>query len=316
MTRKTAESRTTVEESVTRDTITEFVLHSIPDFAAYVDRDLIYRFCNNSYAEATGLTCEEIVGTHAEEILGEAAIAEMRPSLDTVLAGQPVRYEGWVAYKFDNERYVDVLYVPHIVDDEVKGFAVLVRNVTSRKRAEDQLKHQASHDMLTGLPNRSLLSEFADRVLSRARRKGTQAALFFVDLDDFKEINDDFGHDIGDGALKTVASRFSSIVRSNDYLARMGGDEFVVLVEDFVDQQALDSLAERLLRALDEPISIESQSRRIRASIGVSLFPDHGADLKSLVNCADKAMYSAKRQGGNRVSYFRPNESELVKRDP
>ncbi len=299
-----AELRKRVDESTARCAVADFVLHSIPDFAAYVDRTLIYRFCNQSYADATGLACEEIIGKHAEAILGETAIEKMRPYLDRVLAGETVQFEDWVKYDFDSERYVSVLYVPHIVADEVMGFAVLVRNATARKRAEDQLKHQASHDPLTGLPNRSLFAEFAERVLARARRKGTRAALMFIDLDDFKEINDSRGHDTGDAVLRTVASRFSSVVRSHEWLARMGGDEFVVLVEDIDDNQALVCLAERLILVLDEQIATGVGSSRLGASIGISTFPENGTDVRSLINCADKAMYSAKRDGGNRHCFF------------
>ncbi len=303
--RENAELRKIVGDSEARCAIAGFILNAIPDFAAYVDRDLIYRFCNQSYADPTGHTCEEIVGKHAEDVLGETAMEQIQPYLDQVFAGESVHYEDWVKYEFDSERYVSVLYVPHIVAEEVKGFAVLVRNATAQKRAEEQLKHQASHDPLTGLPNRSLFAEFAEAVLARAKRKSTRAALMFIDLDDFKEVNDRCGHEAGDDALRTVAMRFSNVVRSSDSLARIGGDEFVVMVEDVDDTQAVVTLANRLISMLDEPIETGDRRSRIGASIGISLYPDHGKDVRSLINYADKAMYSAKREGGNRHGFFR-----------
>jgi diguanylate cyclase (GGDEF)-like protein/PAS domain S-box-containing protein len=184
-------------------------------------------------------------------------------------------------------------------------FYAFVRDISERRRGEEQLAYLAYHDALTGLPNRLMVEQELDLALARARRAAGAVALMFVDLDDFKEVNDRLGHAAGDRLLTAVAGRLRAVLRSTDVLARQGGDEFLVLLSDLADEPALaaESVGAKLLEALREPFVIAGTEVRTGASIGVSLFPVDGADTEALMRHADAAMYRAKAVGGGRLSF-------------
>jgi diguanylate cyclase (GGDEF)-like protein len=164
---------------------------------------------------------------------------------------------------------------------------------------ESQIEHLAFHDALTGLPNRSLFDDRLEIALARCRRDGGQLAILFLDLDRFKRINDTLGHEAGDRLLRAVADRLRDCVREEDTIARVGGDEFVILAEGVGDSDAR-MLAEKILRTIAAaPFSIPGASLPVTASIGVSVFPDHGTDPARLVRSADDAMYAVKAAGRN-----------------
>jgi diguanylate cyclase (GGDEF)-like protein len=166
-----------------------------------------------------------------------------------------------------------------------------------------ELERQALYDELTGLPNRRLLAERLSQVLAIAEREGHRVALFYLDLDGFKPVNDRLGHAIGDLLLKRVAHRMLSRVRKSDTLARMGGDEFTWLVAYISEADQASLLAEGMLQALSEPYDIEGHAIEVTASIGIALFPDDARDPAGLILQADKAMYAVKRDGKNGVRY-------------
>jgi diguanylate cyclase (GGDEF)-like protein len=166
-----------------------------------------------------------------------------------------------------------------------------------------ELERQALYDELTGLPNRRLLSERLIQVLAISEREGHMAALFYLDLDGFKPVNDKFGHSIGDLLLQRVAHRMLSRVRKSDTLARMGGDEFTWLVPHLANRDLAARLAEEMLDSLSKPYEIEGLTISITASIGIGLFPDDSTDPVVLIQHADSAMYAVKRDGKNGVRY-------------
>ena len=173
-------------------------------------------------------------------------------------------------------------------------------DITDRKNAEAQIAHLAFHDALTGLPNRALFDDRLALALARCRRDGTRLAVLFVDLDRFKAINDSLGHHAGDRLLKAVADRLRACVREEDTIARVGGDEFVVLLAGIARQTDAETVAAKVLRTIgDEPFAVGKESLHVTASIGVSLYPDHGAEPESLVRSADDAMYGVKAAGRN-----------------
>jgi diguanylate cyclase (GGDEF)-like protein/PAS domain S-box-containing protein len=195
----------------------------------------------------------------------------------------------------------------------VYGF---IRDISERRRGEEQLAHMAYHDPLTGLPNRILIEQQLDLGLARARRTEVAVALMFVDLDDFKEVNDRLGHAAGDQLLAAVATRLRSALRDSDVLARHGGDEFLVLLSDLEDDPApaAESVAAKLFEALREPFVVGGAELRTGASIGVSVYPDDASDTEALLRHADAAMYQAKAAGGGRLAFHRPAETILSRR--
>ncbi len=183
------------------------------------------------------------------------------------------------------------------------GVVIGHRDVSARKRIEDALEHQALHDVVTDLPNRTLLRDRLRQAILGARRRNTQVALLFIDLDRFKELNDTFGHPAGDVILREVGERFVNAVRASDTVARLGGDEFAVLIPLATDIDEAVMVGRRALASLQEPFFIEGESAVIEASIGIVLCPDHGEDVQTLMRRADVAMYSAKRAGAGLQVY-------------
>jgi diguanylate cyclase (GGDEF)-like protein len=171
------------------------------------------------------------------------------------------------------------------------------------------MRRIASYDALTGLPNRVLLHDRLDRALGRARRGGATVAILFVDLDGFKRVNDDLGHETGDRILETIAERFSRCVRETDTISRYGGDEFVVLLADLADAAVATSVADKLIAALAAPLDDEGRVPEIGASVGIALYPANGEDPDQLLVAADRAMYAAKRQGRNKWRFATPKRS-------
>jgi diguanylate cyclase (GGDEF)-like protein len=195
-------------------------------------------------------------------------------------------------------------------------FYGFIRDISERRRGEEQLAYLAYHDPLTGLPNRILVEQQLDLALARARRTEGAVALMFVDLDDFKEVNDRLGHAAGDRLLAGVAARLRSVLRDSDLLARQGGDEFLVLVADLTEDPApsAEHVGGNLLSALREPFVVAGTEVRTGASIGVSLYPDDADDTEALLRHSDVAMYQAKTAGGGRLVFHERSEAGLSRR--
>ena len=175
------------------------------------------------------------------------------------------------------------------------------------QQATAQMSFMAEHDFLTGLPNRALLNDRLAQALALARRHGGKVALLYLDLDHFKHINDSLGHGVGDRLLQSVAGRLQACVRLSDTVSRQGGDEFVVLLSEVGSVEAAAQAAEKLVASMAAPHLIGSHRFHVTLSIGISLFPDHGTDIASLMMSADTAMYIAKRQGRNGYRLFTPD---------
>jgi diguanylate cyclase (GGDEF)-like protein len=199
-------------------------------------------------------------------------------------------------------------------DGKVTHYVGTMIDITARKAAEEQMRHIAHYDVLTDLPNRILLADRLQQALAQARRMTTKLALMYIDLDKFKPVNDNFGHDVGDLLLKEVASQLlSCIKRESDTVARLGGDEFVVLLSNYEHETDLVILAENILNALSDPFSIEGNLLNISSSIGIATYPADGTDTISLMKNADTAMYQAKHAGRSCFkfhSYQKPSLEE------
>ena len=179
-----------------------------------------------------------------------------------------------------------------------------VKHADSLQAANEQLRNIALYDNLTGLPNRLLLEDRMERSILRGDRSGKLGALMFVDLDRFKSVNDTFGHRIGDELLKTVAQRLTNCIRKEDTVARVGGDEFVVVLNELAKREDAALIGGKMLQELSRPFSVERHELEISCSIGISVFPDDGKTLLELMNNADVAMYHAKKAGRNGYLFF------------
>ncbi len=187
---------------------------------------------------------------------------------------------------------------------EVLNYIGLFIDISKQKEAEKRLIHQANHDKLTGLPNRDLFLDRLNVAILQARRRHQKIAILFIDLDHFKFINDTFGHSQGDTVIQKVASRLKTSLRENDTLARMGGDEFTVILQDFDAPHDVELTANRIFSCLDKPFYFNDKEVYISSSIGVSLFPEDGLSAEILMKRADAAMYSAKNNGRKQLHFF------------
>ena len=179
-----------------------------------------------------------------------------------------------------------------------------VQDISERRHYQEQLERQANHDLLTGLPNRVLLNDRIAQGIARATRMGYYLALVFIDLDNFKFINDSLGHAAGDELLKEVAARLTGCLRSGDTVARLGGDEFVLVINDHYRSSSVISLLERMLQDIGRPIVLNGREFQVGASLGVAMFPSDGDDAQQLLKHADVAMYAAKDRGRNNFQFF------------
>lgn len=194
----------------------------------------------------------------------------------------------------------------YIVKWEGKGRTIVraIRYAIERKRSELRLNYLAQYDALTGVPNRQYFQDQLTRATARARRAGTKIALFFLDLDQFKVVNDTLGHLAGDKLLREAAQRLSRVTRTGDVLARLGGDEFAVMAEGVHSARDTEAIAQNLLKAIDQPFDIDGREVAVTTSIGITLYPSDHSDTTMLVKNADIAMYQAKEQGRNNFKFF------------
>jgi diguanylate cyclase (GGDEF)-like protein len=181
-------------------------------------------------------------------------------------------------------------------------------DITEHHKSAERIRHLAFHDVLTGLPNRTLFQDRLEHALERAKRENNRLSVTFVDLDGFKAVNDSLGHDVGDMLLQEVATRIRSRLRRGaDTVARLGGDEFVVLMENLKGPEHCAFQAECILEDILEPIEIRGHSIRVGASLGMAFYPEDGNEALQLMKCADAAMYSAKAAGKGTYRFFQPD---------
>jgi len=193
----------------------------------------------------------------------------------------------------------------HDRNGRVAGMVVVFHDVSEARAMAQKMTHLAEHDILTSLPNRGLLDDRLEQGIALAQRYSRKLAVLFIDLDHFKHINDSLGHLIGDQLLREVALRITPCVRGSDTVSRQGGDEFIVLLSEISQAEDAAVIADKIRLAVLEPYTIESHLLHLTVSIGVSIYPEDGADPESLIQCADTAMYHAKENGRNRSQFFR-----------
>ena len=319
-TQRMEEAESALRESEER---LRLIANNVPALISYVDRDQRYRYSNRTYDEWFGIRHEGMQGRTVAEVFGDEAYSRMRPEIERCLGGSNVQFElamgGNAGEKGPERRTLQVACVPHLdAEGEVLGFYVLANDVTQLKRAQEdlryaaiQLQHDARrleflahHDTLTGLPNRAMFAERAREAVVHARRHQKNCAFLFLDLDNFKTVNDTLGHDVGDALLKIISSRLRASVRGDDFIARIGGDEFCVLLQDIADAREAAAVAQKLLHELGKSYRIGEHQVSSGASIGIACVPQDGDDVATLLRLADLAMYRAKELGRNGYQFF------------
>jgi len=265
---------------------------------------------NHCYEELIGLSAEQIANKNGRELFQHTATLIKKPNLLYQQHDEltHVGSESHAEYEAHDGRIVEVIATHH----EIAGLVWMLRDISQRRKNEKTIHHQAHHDALTGLPNRILLADRLDQAIHRAHRNRNKVAACYIDLDGFKNINDSLGHNEGDKLLVAVSSRFSSCIREADTLARIGGDEFVIVYEGINSHDEILHMAERILQSVEDPIEIEERSYYIGASIGISMYPNDGEDTNSLLRSADIAMYRAKDNGKNRFQFFTPSLDRIA----
>lgn len=273
---------------------------NVPAMSIVYDEKLHCVFANKRFADYFGLTTTSIVGKHLREIVGEEAYREIKVHFDRVLQGYPTGYERTRHLPHGEARHLDVKLIPHIGEQgQVRGLFAVTADVTERKEEENRIRQLAEHDVLTGVANRALFDERLKHAITLSARSRLPVALLYIDLDKFKPINDALGHDAGDGILKTCAARISQQVRDADTVARIGGDEFAVVLHQIQGSEEAAVVARRILKALTKPIVLPGNAGTVTigASIGVAMYPTDAGGAETLIRVADAAMYRAKQTG-------------------
>ncbi len=278
------------------------IMSSSTEGAVVVDGEFRCLVWNRFMEDLTGLRAEEVLGKRAGDffpVIGDQPIDEL---LARVLKGETVNVAETTYMVPNTERqgWISVSYRPQYDSKgKVTGVIGHVRDLTERKRAEQQIEYQAYHDELTGLANRRLFQEHLTLALALAQRRHRPVSVLFLDLDHFKVVNDSLGHTIGDALLKEIATRLRTSVREGDVVARVGGDEFTIVLQELEKKEDAATMAQRVLRIIAEPIDVEGNRLYITTSIGITVYPEDGEDAETLLKNADNAMYRAKAVGRN-----------------
>lgn len=269
---------------------------------------------NPAFTKVTGYAAEEAIGRHA------SLVRSWRTDLDTRKAiRRTVEQTGtwtgevWTKRK-DGEEILCRVTINTVLDDDGKINRLVCQfsDITHEKESDELIWRQANFDALTGLSNRSMFQDRLDQALKKAQRDGTSVALLVLDVDGFKEVNDTLGHRIGDKLLQAAAQRLLHCVRDSDTVARVGGDEFAIIVGDVTDVHNVERVVHAVMHSLAEPFRIDMEEVYVSASMGITFFPDDGIDGAVLLKNADQAMYAAKEHGRNRFRFFTPAMQEAA----
>lgn len=284
--------------------VAEQRLHDVIDnapFGAFVcelvnRRRLLVTHSNLAASVVLGTDASQYLGGDIEEVFATSSDMDLGESFREVAAtGEPFEAHDVQVYSAGTKRALEV----HAYRTQPDVIAVFINDVTQKRQVEAEMQRMAFHDELTKLPNRKLLLDRLAMAMATARRRQTGIALLFIDLDQFKPINDRFGHGFGDLLLAAVAARLGSIARASDTVARIGGDEFTVLMPDVTDHEQVETVARKVVSAFHEPFEVAGRTVHMTASIGVSLSYDHDLEPEEVVEHADLAMYEMKRAGRN-----------------
>ena len=299
------------DEQHQRMELMQFSMDQMADTVLWIDKQAHILFANDAACRNLGYAHDEL------KAMTIADIDPNYPSIDwphhwvDLKMNKSLRFESRHLTKDGRSIPIEVHANFVLIRGEELNVA-FIRDISDRKMHEQQLIHLATHDGLTGLPNRDLLYDRIDQAVARAKRNQTCCAVLMVGLDDFKMVNDTYGHDAGDVILTATASRMQSALRATDTVARHGGDEFVVLLDDLSHLDDAEELASKLLRTITEQIDVGIRLVEPGASIGIAYYPVHGGDARTLLKNADIAIHQAKKNGGGSYQVYHQDLSTLI----
>mgnify|MGYP003386212482 CR=1 FL=1 len=284
------------------------VFNRVHEAIVIADPDKTILDINPSFTELLGYQRDEIIGTERGVLRSKKHTEAFYKNIWKVVNTQGFwRGEVWNKKK-NGELCVCLETISKVANDkgEVVNYLAMIIDITDSKAQQKKLELLAHYDPLTGLPNRALFMDRFNQAVAHSKRSKRPLAMCFIDLDSFKPINDNFGHDIGDKVLMEVAKRISECVREEDTVSRQGGDEFALLLGSFESVSQCEQIMERMLKAIAKPYEIDGETHCITASCGVALCPVDHVDFNGLMRQADQAMYASKRKGKNQFSFFDP----------
>ena len=333
----------TVRDLTERRLATERIMAGDAQFQAFMNhspslmfiKDLGGRYLhvNDQFTRAFGIERKDIISRTDSEIFPANLAAQFQTNDARVLAtGAAIEVEEVARYG-DGQLHTSIVHKFPMLDSngQITALGGVVTDITERKRLEEALTQKtielnaaiqaettlrekqehlkliATHDALTGVPNRTLLQQRAEHAIAVSRRSGRLLAVLFIDLDQFKEVNDRMGHAAGDAVLREVTARLAGCLREVDTIARHGGDEFVVLLEELEKLEEVEQVTVRMQEVMAEPLAIEGRSLRMTSSIGVALCPRDAQEVSALIRRADRAMYRAKELGRNTIQFYKPD---------
>ena len=298
-----------------RDQLAHVVERSLNEIYLFDAKTLHFSYVNAGARANLGYTLEQLAQMTPVDIKPEMDEVQFRAMIAPLLSGELelLKFET-VHQRADGSLY-DVLVHLQLDTHNVRPtFVALILDITERKKSERQIWEQAHYDNLTGLPNRVLLQDRLAQKITKAHRSGERIAVMFIDLDRFKEINDTLGHAQGDLLLAQAAQRLQCALRASDTVARMGGDEFVVLIPELEEPRLAMRTAENIVACMASPFDLHGHVVTVSASVGIVLYPDDGLDAESLLRCADQAMYLSKSRGRNCYTFYTPDLEQASQR--
>jgi diguanylate cyclase (GGDEF)-like protein/PAS domain S-box-containing protein len=293
----------------------------LPQSVFETDRDGRVVFCNRCAHDLSGYSAEDLaVGLQLSQFFAVEEGDRLQEVFQQIMTGQRLVNSQFTVRKKDGSTLPALVSVDAMASQgEIIGIRGSIVDISDRVQTEETLRQNearlnylAFHDTLTDLPNRTLFQDRLEHALARARRFGSQLALLIIDLDRFKNFNDSLGHDMGDQVLWKAACQLRNGLREVDTLARIGGDEFVIVMENVASQADVITVAKKVLSLLVQPISLREHQLFLTASVGISLYPQNGEDVSSLMRKADRAMHQAKNKGGDCFSFFSAEADDLV----